>query len=68
MGKYIPVQMNHGIMGDVLIKISNKTLTGLILVEVVYNVKKKLGCIYIENHNLEPLELKRGLTIGLVTA
>ena len=45
MGKYIPVQTNPGITRDVLIEISNKTLTGLILLEIVYNVKKKLGCI-----------------------
>ena len=43
-------------------------MTGLILPEIVYNVKKKLGCIFIENHNSEPLELKRGQTIGLVTS
>ena len=29
----------------VLIEKSNKTVTGLILLEIVYNVKKKLGCI-----------------------
>ena len=54
--------------GDVLIEISDKTMTGLILPEIVYNVKKKLGCIFIENHNSEPLELMRGKTIGLVTS
>ena len=27
MGKYIPVQTNHGITGDVLIEISDKTMT-----------------------------------------
>ena len=43
-------------------------MTGLILPEIVYNVKKKLGCIFIENHNSEPLKLKRGQTIGLVTS
>ena len=66
--KYTPVQTNHRIMGDILIEISNKTVTGLILPEIVYNVKKKLGCIFIENINSEPLELKRGQTIGLLTS
>ena len=66
MSKYIPVQTNHGVYGDVLIDISNKTLPGLILPEIVYNIKKKLGCIFVENHNYEPLMLKRGLTIRLV--
>ena len=68
MGKYIPVQTNPGITRDVLIEISNKTLTGLILPEIVYNVKKKLVCIFIENHNSKPLKLKRVQTIGLVTS
>ena len=67
MGKYIPVQTNCEIKGDVLIKISDKTVMGLILPEIVYNVKKKLGCIFIENHNSEPLELKREQMIGKVT-
>ena len=68
MGKYIPVQTNHGVTGDVLIEISDKTVPGLVLPEIVYNVKKKLGCIFVENHNPEPLMLKRGQTIGLVTS
>ena len=68
MGKHIPVQTNCGITGDVLIEISNKTVTELLLPEIFYNFKKKLGCIFIENHNAEPIELKRGLTIGLVTS
>ena len=41
-------------------------MTGLILPEIVNNIKKKLGCIFLENHNSEPVELKRGQTIGLV--
>ena len=45
MGRYIPVQTSHEIQGDVLVEIRDKTLTGLILPEIVYNVKKKLGCI-----------------------
>ena len=52
-------------MGDVSIEISDKTVTGLILLQIVCNVKKKLGCIFIENHNSERLDLKRGQTIGL---
>ena len=50
MGKYIPVQMNRGVTGNVLIEIGDKTVPGLILSEIVYNVKKKLGCIFVENH------------------
>ena len=68
MGKYISVQTNRGITGNVLTEISNKTVTGLILLEIVYNVKKKLGCIFKENHNSEPIELKRGQTIGPVAS
>ena len=64
MGKYIPVQTNRKIQGDVLVKISDKTNTGLILPEIVFNVKRKLGCIFIENHNSESL----GQTIGVVTS
>ena len=36
------------------------------LPEIAYTIKKKLGCIFEENHNLEPLVLKRGQTVGLV--
>ena len=43
-------------------------MTGLILPEIVYNLKKKLGCNLIENYNSEPLDLQRGETIGLVTS
>ena len=46
MGKYIPVQTNRGVTGEVLIEISDKTVPGLILCEIVY-VKKKLGCIFV---------------------
>ena len=35
MRKYTPVQNNHEITGDVLIEISDKTDTGLILPEIV---------------------------------
>ena len=66
MGKYIPVQMNRGVTGDVLIEISDTTVPGLALPEISYNVKKKLGCIFVENHNSKPLMFKRGQTIGLV--
>ena len=43
-------------------------MPGLILLEIVYNIKKKLGCIFIENHNSKLLMLKIGQTIGLVTS
>ena len=68
MGKYIPLQTNRGITGEVLIQTSDKRVTGLILPEIVYNFKKKLGCIFFKNHNSKLLELKRGQTIGLVTS
>ena len=42
MGKYISVQMNCEITGEVLIEISDKTILGLVVPEIVYNVKKKL--------------------------
>ena len=64
----IPVQTNRGVTGDVLIEISDKTVPGLLLPEIVYNVKKKLGCIFVENHNSEPLILKREQRIWLVTS
>ena len=51
MGKYIPVQTNPGVTGEVLIEISDKTDPGLVLPEIVYNVEKKLGCSFVENHN-----------------
>ena len=38
------------------------------LPEIAYTIKNKLGCIFEENHNLEPLVLKRGQTVGLVTS
>ena len=49
--------LHCGITGAVLIEISDTTMTGLILPEIVYSVKKKLGCIFIEIHNSKPLEL-----------
>ena len=64
IGKYIPVQTNREITGEILIEISDKTLPGLVLPEIVYNIKKKLGCI---SDNSESMVLKRGQTIGLVT-
>ena len=36
--------------------------------EIVFNDKKKLGCYFLENHNSEPLILKRGQTIVLLTS
>ena len=53
MGKYIPVLTNPGVTGDVLIEVSDKTIPELVLPEIVYDVKKKLGCIFVENHNSE---------------
>ena len=58
MGKYIPVQTNHEITWEVLFEISDKTILGLVLPEIVYNIKKELGCIFVENHNSEPMGLK----------
>ena len=66
MGKFIPVQTNPDIQGDVLIEISVNTVLGLILPEIVYNVKRKLGCIFVENHNSVSLDFQRGQTIGVV--
>ena len=43
-------------------------MLGLILPEIVYNVKRKLGFIFIENHSSESLDLQRGQTIGVVTS
>ena len=40
MGKYIPVQTNREITGEVLIEISDKTIPRLVLPEVVYNIKR----------------------------
>ena len=66
MGKYIPVQTNHEITGEVLIEISDKTILGLVLPEIVFYIKKKLGCTFVENHNSESMVLERGQTAGLV--
>ena len=38
------------------------------LPEIVYNVKNKLGCIFVDNHNPESMMLKRGQTIGILTS
>ena len=40
MGKYIPVQKNCGVTGDVLIEISDKAVPEIVLPETVYHVKK----------------------------
>ena len=42
MGRYIPVQTNREIQGDVLIETSDNTVPGLILPDIVYNVKRKI--------------------------
>ena len=60
--------MNHEITGEVLIEISDKTIPGLVLPEIIYNIKKKLFFIFMENHNSESMMLKRGQTVGLVTS
>ena len=65
IGKYIPVQTSHEIMREVLIKTSDKTIPGLVLVDIVYNIEKKLECIFVENHNPESILLKQGQTIGI---
>ena len=62
MGKYIPVLSNREITGEVLIEIIDKTIPGLVLPEIVYNIKKKLGCIFVENQNSESMVLKREQT------
>ena len=67
-GEIHPCTTNCEIKGNVLIKIRNKTVTGPILLEIVYNIKKKLGCIFIQNHNSESLDLLKGQMIGLVTS
>ena len=38
----------RGVTGDILIEISDKTVPGLLLPEIVYHVKKKLGCIFVK--------------------
>ena len=47
---------------------NDRTATGLILPEIVYNARKKLGCIFIENHNSVSLDLQGGQTIGCITS
>ena len=56
------------LQGEVLIKISDKSIPGLVLPENVYKIKKKLGCILVENHTSEPMVLKRGQTVGYGTS
>ena len=36
--------------------------------EIVYNLKRKLDCIFIENHNSVSLNLQSGQSIGVVTS
>ena len=57
MGKYIPVQTGLEIKGEVLIETRDKTVPGLVLLDIVYIVKRKLGCIFGENHNPESIVL-----------
>ena len=49
MGKYISVQTNIEITVEVLIEISDKSIPGLVLPEIIYDIKKKLGCIFVES-------------------
>ena len=42
MGKYIPVQTNQEIHGDVIVETNARTVAGLILPEIVYKIKRKL--------------------------
>ena len=63
MGKYIPMQTGCEIKEEVLIEASDKTIPGLVLPDIVYSVKKKLGCTYVENHDPESIILKHGQTI-----
>ena len=68
MGKYVLLQTNWEILVEVLIEISDKTIPGLVLPEIVYNINMKLGCIFVENHNYKSIVLKREQPIGLVTS
>ena len=52
MGKYIhPGAAEWGYYSEILIEISDTTIPGLVLPKIVYTIKKKLGCIFVENHN-----------------
>ena len=44
-GKVYLVHTSREIIGEVLIITSDKTILGLVLLDIVYNIKKKLGCI-----------------------
>ena len=68
MGKYIQVQTSCHMKEEVLIEASVETIPVIILPDIVCNVKKKLGCIFVEKHNPEPILLKCRLTIGVVTS
>ena len=68
MGKYIAVQKSQEIYRDVIVEAEGRTVAGLVLLEIVYRVKKKLGCIFIENHNSIPIDLQRGQTIGCMNS
>ena len=58
MGKYIPVQINCEITRDILIEISDKTIPGLVLHAIVHNIRKKLGCLFVDNHSSKSMGLK----------
>ena len=42
--------------------------SGLILPEIVYKARKKLVCIFEENHNSIFLDLQRGQTLGCINS
>ena len=42
------------------------SIPGLVLPDIFYHIKKKFGCIFVENHNPESILLKLGQTIGSV--
>ena len=44
LGKFIPLQTNHGVTGDVLIEISDKTMPGLVLPEIVKKKERLYFC------------------------
>ena len=62
MRKNVPVQWNREITGEFFLRSMKKLFPA-----VVYYIKKKLGCIFVENHNWESMIL-RGQTLGLVTS
>ena len=56
---YPCIQTVCEITGEVVIEPSDKTVPGLVLPDIFYNMKRKLGCILVESHNLESIMLKQ---------